>query len=68
VSEESHERMNPEERARAKIDLQLEECGWSVQNLREMNIFASKGVAVREFAMSGAGEADYLLYADGKRG
>jgi type I restriction enzyme R subunit len=58
--------MNPEERARAKIDLQLEECGWCVQNRDEMNIFASKGVAVREFSMSGAGEADYLLYADGK--
>jgi type I restriction enzyme, R subunit len=58
--------MNPEERARANIDLQLEECGWQVQNIREMNIFASKGVAVREFPMSGAKEADYLLYADGK--
>ncbi len=58
--------MNPEERARAKIDLELEACGWRVQNRDEMNIFASKGVAVREFSMSGAGEADYLLYADGK--
>lgn len=46
--------MNPEERARAKIDLQLEACDWLVQNRDEMNIFASKGVAVREFAMSGA--------------
>jgi type I restriction enzyme, R subunit len=58
--------MDPEERARANIDLQLEACGWQVQDFREMNIFASKGVAVREFPMSGAKEADYLLYADGK--
>jgi type I restriction enzyme R subunit len=58
--------MNPEERARARIDTQLEECGWLVQNRDEMNIFASKGVAVREFSMPGAGEADYLLYTEGK--
>jgi type I restriction enzyme, R subunit len=58
--------MNPEERARAKIDSQLEECGWRVQNRSEMNISASRGVAVREFSMPGAGEADYLLYADGR--
>ena len=32
----------------------------------KLNIYASKGVAVREFAMPGVGEADYLLYADGK--
>jgi type I restriction enzyme, R subunit len=58
--------MNPEEQARAKIDLQLEECGWQVQDRDRMNISASRGVAVREFSMPGAGEADYLLYADGK--
>src|SRR5215217_4343019 len=58
--------MNPEERARANIDSQLEECGWQVQNRDRMNIYAARGVAVREFSMPGAGEADYLLYADGK--
>jgi type I restriction enzyme, R subunit len=58
--------MEPEERARKNIDLQLQECGWLVQNRDELNIYASKGVAVREFAMPGVGEADYLLYADGK--
>src|SRR5829696_3992385 len=58
--------MDPEERARANIDSQLQECGWQIQNVREMNILASKGVAVREFPVSGAKEADYLLYADGK--
>ena len=58
--------MEPEERARQQIDRQLEECGWQVQNRDELNIYGSKGVAVREFAMPGVGEADYLLYADGK--
>jgi type I restriction enzyme R subunit len=58
--------MDPEERARANIDLQLQECGWQVQNFRDMNISASNGVAVREFPITGAKEADYLLYADGK--
>jgi type I restriction enzyme R subunit len=58
--------MEPEERARKNIDRELEECGWQVQNRDELNIYASKGVAVREFAMPGVGEADYLLYADGK--
>jgi hypothetical protein len=57
--------MEPEARARQNIDLLLEECGWLVQNRDEMNIYASKGVAVREFAMPGVGEANYLLSADG---
>jgi type I restriction enzyme, R subunit len=58
--------MEPEARARKNIDLQLQECGWQLQDRDELNIYASKGVAVREFAMPGVGEADYLLYADGK--
>jgi type I restriction enzyme, R subunit len=58
--------MEPEALARKNIDLQLEECGWQVQNRDELNIYASNGVAVREFAMPGVGEADYLLYANGK--
>ena len=58
--------MDPEERARANIDSQLRECGWQVQDYRELNIIGSKGVAVREFPVSGAKEADFLLYADGK--
>lgn len=58
--------MEPEGRARENIDRQLEECGWRVQSRDELNIFAAKGVTVREFAVPGVGEADYLLYADGK--
>jgi len=57
--------MTPEEKARQEIDRQLEQCGWTVQDYREMNISAALGVAVGEFHLS-TGKADYLLYAGGK--
>jgi type I restriction enzyme R subunit len=57
--------MTPEERARRDIDRQLARCGWVVQNRLEMNLSAGPGITVREFPMT-TGEADYLLYADGK--
>lgn len=53
--------MKPEQRSRALIDGQLQECGWVVQNHSQMNISAAAGVAVREFPLS-TGHADYLLY------
>ncbi len=39
--------MKPEEKAHLEIDRQLEQCGWKVQNYRQMNISAGIGVAVR---------------------
>ncbi len=57
--------MPPEEVARREIDRQLAACGWAVQDRAEMNISGAPGIAVREFTMLD-GEADYLLYADGK--
>lgn len=57
--------MTPEEKARQKIDKLLEAAGWRVQNLRELNLGASLGVAVREFPLK-TGEADYLLFVDRK--
>jgi type I restriction enzyme R subunit len=57
--------MTPEEKSRKEIDAQLGQCGWLVQDYRQMNISASLGVAIREFSLS-TGEADYLLYADGR--
>jgi len=57
--------MTPEEQARQNIDRQLEACGWAVQDRKDMNIYAALGVAVREFPLDD-GEADYLLYVDGK--
>jgi type I restriction enzyme R subunit len=59
------ERLAAEQRARVLIDAQLEAAGWSVQDRREMNLFAGQGVAVRESIMApGHGRADYLLYVD----
>ena len=55
--------MNPEERARQKIDKLLEDAGWKVQDLRELNLGASLGVAIREFPLK-SGIADYLLFVD----
>lgn len=57
--------MTPEEKARREIDRQLSQSGWIVQDRRDMNISAGPGVAIREFPLP-VGEADYLLYLDGK--
>jgi hypothetical protein len=48
--------VTPEQKARQKIDQQLDQCGWKVQDYRQMNISAGRGVAVREFPLS-TGEA-----------
>jgi type I restriction enzyme R subunit len=58
-------RLDPEAEARLSIDRQLEQCGWQVQDRRDMNITAALGVAIREFALT-TGEADYMLYADAR--
>ena len=55
--------MKPEEKARQKIDQQLAASGWVVQDLRQLNLGASLGVAVREFPLK-SGNADYLLFVD----
>jgi type I site-specific restriction endonuclease len=53
----------PEELARENIDKQLKSCGWIVQSSSEMNLYAGRGVAVREFPVEG-GFADYMLFVD----
>lgn len=58
--------MNPEEKARIKIDEELTEAGWVIQDRKDFNRNASLGVAVREFLMQDNTEADYLLFVDGK--
>lgn len=55
----------PEELARINIDRQLIACGWTVQSRNAMNLYAGRGIAVREFPLS-TGEADYLLFVDRK--
>ncbi|HET6756740.1 MAG TPA: DEAD/DEAH box helicase family protein, partial [Burkholderiales bacterium] len=59
--------MPDEAQARAQIDRLLVEAGWVVCDVSQANIHATRGVAIREFALKpGYGFADYLLYLDGK--
>ena len=45
----------------------LGECGWIVQHGKNTNIYAGRGVAIREVALvPGHGRVDYLCYVDGK--
>jgi type I restriction enzyme R subunit len=58
---------SPERAARKNIDRLLTAAGWTVQDYRDRNVFAGRGIAVREFPLSrGHGFADYLLYVDEK--
>ena len=57
--------MSPEEKARQVIDTRLEQSGWILQDLRNINPMASLGVAVREYPTS-TGPVDYALFLDGK--
>src|SRR5690606_38859806 len=56
-------RMTPEQKARQKIDRQLDQSGGLVQDYRSMDLSAGPGLAVREFPLK-TGFADYLLYVD----
>lgn len=41
--------MTPEQKSRQEIDQQLHECGWLVQDYRDMNISAALGVSCQTF-------------------
>ena len=57
----------PEDKVREKIYQALQKVGWRIQDIREVNLNAGRGVALRNFPLvSGHGFADYLLYVDGK--
>ncbi len=57
----------PEDRARREIDAGLTAAGWLVQDRDDIDLTASRGIAVRGFPMKpGFGFADYLLYLDRK--
>ena len=56
--------MTPEQKARENIDKKLEQAGWTVQDMKQLNSIASLGVAVREFPTS-TGPVDYALFVDG---
>ena len=64
-SEGDADRLAAEARSRVLIDRQLGEAGWSVQDKKAMNLFASPGVAVREVTLKpGHGRVDYVLYVN----
>ena len=57
--------MTPEQTSRTHLDGLLEQAGWAVQDAHAVNLYESRGVAVREFSLKpGHGTADYLLYVD----
>ena len=56
--------MTPEQEARIIIDEKLNQSGWIIQNISQLNLSASTGVAIREFPTS-TGPVDYALFVDG---
>src|SRR5439155_27145578 len=57
----------PEQKARREIDADLTAAGWLVQDSKDIDLTAGRGLAVREFKLkSGFGFADYMLYVDRK--
>ena len=55
--------MAPEEKARQEIDRLLTAAGWVMQNYRELNLAAARGIALREVPLM-SGPCDYLLLVD----
>jgi type I restriction enzyme R subunit len=53
--------MTPEAKARQLIDQKLERAGWLIQDLRQLDLSAGTGVAVREYPTD-SGPADYLMF------
>src|SRR5882672_2843977 len=54
-----------EQEARKQIDAQLVACGWVVQDYRQFNPSAGRGIALREAPLK-SGPCDYLLLVDRK--
>ena len=44
--------MTPEQLSREAIDRRLEQAGWVIQDMAQLNLFAGLGVAEREFPTS----------------
>lgn len=55
--------MTPEMKARQLIDQKLEQAGWVIQDLKQLNLGAASGVAVREYPTD-TGPADYVLFVN----
>jgi len=55
---------NPEQIARDFIDKQLIASGWVIQGMKQVNLNAGIGVAVKEYSTD-VGPADYVLFVEG---
>lgn len=55
--------MTPEAKARQLIDDKLAQAGWVVQDMKQLNLAAGAGVAVREYPTD-TGPADYALFGN----
>ena len=55
--------MTPESKARQQIDQKLEQAGWVIQDMKQFNLSAGLGVAIREYTTD-TGPADYVLFVD----
>lgn len=55
--------MTAESEARQQIDQKLQQAGWVIQDMKQLNLGAARGVAVREFPTD-SGPADYVLFVD----
>jgi type I restriction enzyme R subunit len=53
--------MTPEAKARQQIDQKLQQAGWVVQDMQQLNLGAAVAVAVREYPTD-TGPADYVLF------
>ena len=53
--------MPPEVQARQLIDQKLERAGWMIQDMKQINLGAGLGIAVREYPTD-TGPADYVLF------
>lgn len=56
--------MLPEEKARVKIDKQLNNAGWDIVDRQDY--LPNYAMAVKEALMQGGKESDYLLFVDNK--
>jgi type I restriction enzyme, R subunit len=57
--------MTPETKARQLIDQKLEQAGWVIQDMQQLNLAAGVGIAVREYPTD-SGPADYMLFVNRK--
>ncbi|WP_243217798.1 type I restriction-modification enzyme R subunit C-terminal domain-containing protein [Methylobacter sp. S3L5C] len=61
--EQGQTSMPPEVKARQLIDQKLERAGWTIQDMKQINLGAGQGVAVREYPTD-TGPADYVLFVN----